>query len=147
MPKTTFRPYRPEDRPACLRIFDANCPHFFAADERDDYASFLDAEHGDYETCEANGRVIGAFGLSDDERGTLTLNWIMLDPDSHGSGLGSTIMRRVNERLNRSGARELHIAASHKSAPFFEKFGARPVATTENGWAPGMHRVDMRLVP
>ena len=41
--------------------------------------------------------------------------------------------------------RPVSIAASHKSAPFFARFGARIVETTPDGWGPGMHRVDMEL--
>jgi len=37
----------------------------------------------------------------------------------------------------------IHIAASHLSAPFFEKFGAKVVNRIDNGWGVGMHREDM----
>ena len=33
-PKAPFRPYSSADREACLANFDANCPAFFAPDER-----------------------------------------------------------------------------------------------------------------
>jgi hypothetical protein len=44
-----------------------------------------------------------------------------------------------------SGSRIVRISASHKSAPFFERFGAEPTSVTEDGWGPGMHRVQMEL--
>ncbi len=64
-----------------------------------------------------------------------------------GRGLGSAIMAHVLEKARRSGMRILRIAASHKSAPFFARFGAETVAETPNGWGPGMHRIDMELRP
>ena len=100
----TFRPYQAADRDACLALFDANCPAFFAPNERGDYAAFL-ADGGDYHVALSGGRIVGAEG-----------------------------------RVPR-----LHIAASHRSAPFFARFGSQTVKTTPNGWGPGMDRVDMVL--
>ena len=39
----TFRSYVSTDKSVCLKLFDANCPEFFAPNERVDYAEFLDA--------------------------------------------------------------------------------------------------------
>ena len=128
-----------------MAIFDANCPEFFAPNERQAYAAFLDSSAEGYEVCELDGRIVGAFGLSFDEPGAATLNWIMLDPDAQGIGIGSAIMQRIIGLARRPGARTLNIAASQKSAPFFASFGAEIVARTDDGWGPGMHRVDMQL--
>lgn len=64
-----------------------------------------------------------------------------------GRGLSSVIMARILERARISGVRVLHIAASHKSAPFFTRFGAETGPETLDGWGPGMHRVYMELRP
>jgi hypothetical protein len=61
--ETTFRPYCPTDIDSCLDIFDANCPKYFAANERDEYRCFLDDVPTNYEVCEVDGQVLGAFGL------------------------------------------------------------------------------------
>ncbi len=89
-----FRPYRSADYQACMAIFDANCPDFFAPNERPGYAAFLDHSDDGYEVCEVNGQIVGAFGLlaeGDEKR----LNWILIDPHKHRLGLGSKIMNRV----------------------------------------------------
>lgn len=143
-----FRAYEARDRSACLELFDANCPDSFAPNEREEYADFLDSEAAEYEICvwgEGGGeRVVGAFGLLGDD-GTVRLRWIMVDPARQGSGLGSAIMSRVIDAGRERGEASLSIAASHRSAPFFSKFGAVVVRRTEDGWGPGMHRVDMEL--
>lgn len=141
-----FRPYADADRHACLEIFDANCPEFFAANERDDYAEFLDAKYDDYEVCELDGRVVAAFGLIRNEEGENRLCWIMLDPSAQGHGLGSAIMNRIMRAGSESDTPVVGIAASHKSAPFFARFGAKELSRTDDGWGPGMHRIDMELV-
>jgi GNAT superfamily N-acetyltransferase len=155
----TFRQYCSVDNQACTSIFDANCPEFFALNEREEYQDFLECASEGYEVCEVDGRVLGAFGLSGDGQEAKTLNWILLDPQTHGIGVGSRIMERVihlgrtseaiMERVIHLGrtseAKMVRIAASQKSAPFFAKFGARTASTTTDGWGPGMHRVDMVL--
>lgn len=140
-----FRPYTATDEDVCLSIFDANCPEFFAPSERDDYASFLAADTEGYEICVVDELVAGAFGLVGESGRTMSLNWILLSPQSHGLGVGSAIMHRVVDLGRASGLRMVSIAASHKSAPFFAKFGAVETEVTNNGWGPGMDRVDMEL--
>ena len=143
--KVAFRPYVEADLKTCLSMFDANCPEYFAPNERVDYLQFLDTCPADYELCEVSGKVMGAFGVFDREGEEKDLNWILLDPNSQGQGLGSSIMTRVATSARDSGANVVHIAASHKSAPFFAKFGAKLTLVTDHGWGADMHRVDMEL--
>ena len=138
-----FRQYCKEDRQTCLEIFDANCPEFFAPNERADYSAFLDSHSSSYELCVTAGTVVGAFGLIDQSAGNSSLNWFLLDPNAHGQRIGSAIMERVVALAQRLKFSQVDIAASHKSSPFFEKFGAVIEKITENGWGPNMHRVDM----
>jgi N-acetylglutamate synthase-like GNAT family acetyltransferase len=145
MVNVTFRPYGIADAEVCTRIFDANCPEFFAPNEREEYMEFLERVTKGYEVCEVDGKVLGAFGLFAADQETKDLNWILLDPQTHGMGVGSRIMERVIHLGRTSDATIVNIAASHKSAPFFAKFGATTVSSTTDGWGPGMHRVDMVL--
>ena len=91
---------------------------------------------------------------ADPEPQGLRLNWILLVPAVQGVGVGSAIMRRVmtaaRSRFEETGTAGpagpvVDIAASHRSAPFFARFGAVEVRRTPDGWGPGMHRVDMLL--
>ncbi len=140
-----FRPYTHADREACLELFDENCPEFFAPNERDDYANFLDAEPEGYEACIVGDRIAGAFGLIAGNARRMHLNWILLDPKFQGLGIGSAIMGRITTLAMAAGIHVVDIAASHKSAPFFAKFGAVVTARIHDGWGPGMYRVDMEL--
>ncbi|MBC7894679.1 MAG: GNAT family N-acetyltransferase [Cytophagaceae bacterium] len=152
----TFRAYRPEDREALLTIFDANCPEFFAPNEREDFEGFLgalepnaraamDDAYG-YVVVEDAGMVVGAHGVREDaEHQGCRLTWILFAPDAQGRGLGRHVMDRVRKVARRKGATSVGIAASGKSAPFFAKFGAVVEQVTHDGWGPGMDRIDMRL--
>ena len=140
-----FRPYTLADKLDCLGLFDANCPEFFAPNERLDYAHFLGSDQQSYELCVIGEKTVGAFGLMGSELEYRSLNWILLDPRSHGVGIGSAIMKRVATLALTSGVSRVAIAASHKSGPFFARFGAIELDVIDNGWGPGMHRVDMEL--
>jgi GNAT superfamily N-acetyltransferase len=140
-----FKPYASNHKHDCLALFDANCPEYFAPNERSDFERFLDTNQGEYELCIAAERVVGAFGLMGDDQHRRHLNWIMLEPQSHGLGIGTAIMERVSAKARDQGLSVVEIAASHRSAPFFAKFGATEITKTEDGWGPGMHRVDMEF--
>ena len=145
MSDISFRPYCHADLRACLDIFDANCPRYFAPNERDEYAAFLaDAPDG-YTVCELKGNAAGAFGLSDDGDDAWRISWILMRPDAQGHGIGSLIMERALQDARTSGARMLSIATSPRSEGFFARFGAQPVAILKDGWGPGLDRVDMEL--
>lgn len=143
----TIRPYQPADREACLALFDENCPAYFAPNERADYVRFLAEKTAHYRVGLLGDRVVGAFGVLPDEPQGLALRWILLSPRMQRQGLGTQIMERVLELARAHGAESLYIGASHRSAPFFERFGARETARTPHGWGPEMHRVDMTLLP
>lgn len=139
------RPYCDADRRACLSIFDANCPTFFAPNERAEYLAFLEDVPAGYEVCELDGRVVGAYGLTHHAESGSSLNWIMLDPGSQGIGIGTTVMSRAIALAKASRSPLINIAASQKSAPFFARFGAVATARIKDGWGPGMDRLDMEL--
>ena len=145
MARVHFADYTDADLAECLDIFDANCPEFFAPNEREDYLQFLSSYPAGYEVCRLGERLAGAYGLlrNGDERAAL--NWILISPDVQGEGIGTSIMERVLERSKAQGLAVVTIAASHKSAPFFARFGAVTIETTADGWGPGMHRVDMEV--
>ncbi len=142
-----FRRYRNNDRETCLELFDLNCPAFFASNERSDYEQFLDDAVGLYELCLVDDRVVGAYGLYPDGPNRLALRWILVAPQAQGRGLGSAMVTRIVAELRRSAGVTVRISASHKSAPFFAKFGARERSRIPDGWGPGMHRVEMELFP
>jgi predicted N-acetyltransferase YhbS len=141
----SIRPYQAPDLEACLALFDANCPAYFSPNEREEYLQFLKQEPAFYRVCLLNGQIIGAFGLDSESNIQATLRWLMVSSPLHGRRIGSAIMHQVLAQAQQAGTPRVRIAASHKSAPFFERFGARSLQETPHGWGPGMHRVDMEI--
>jgi GNAT superfamily N-acetyltransferase len=140
-----FRFYQPSDRAACLDLFDANRPRFFAPNERTDYEAFLETAPGIYEVCLVDEGVAGAFGVYPENGGGFRLRWILLSPRVQRQGVGSAVMNHAVHRVRSHGGGTLFIGASNLSAPFFARFGARVQAAILHGWGLGMHRVDMTL--
>src|SRR6185436_11277468 len=100
--QVTFRPYSRDDKESCLGLFDANCPEFFAPNERADYQRFLEMGSRGYELCLINDEVAGAFGLMGDADTRRRLNWIMLNPRFRGLGAGRAIIARCVSCLLRT---------------------------------------------
>ncbi|MFK8020773.1 MAG: hypothetical protein AB8B86_13455 [Pseudomonadales bacterium] len=139
-PNTAFTAFEPSGKTSCLRLFDENCPKYFAPNERNDYENFLDENPIGYELCTLDSSVVGAYGLIGG-----SLNWILLSPQVQGIGLGSNIMNRALERAIEEKLACIDIAASHLSEGFFARYGAVKISELDDGWGPGMHRVDMEL--
>jgi GNAT superfamily N-acetyltransferase len=121
-------------------------PEFFAPGERNDYAAFLDRDPDGYWVCLLEERIAGAFGLRNIDEHTAVLSWILLARTSQGRGLGATIMKQALQTTRSSGRSLLRISASHRSAPFFARFGAVELSRHEHGWGPDMHRVEMHIL-
>lgn len=141
----TFRPFQPADTAACLALFDANCPASFAPNERDEYVVFLSNLPGPYEVCVIDDAVVGAAGLAPDGPGALAIRWIVIAREHQGRGLGRAVMQQLMDLAATRGIARVDIATSQHSAPFFAKFGAVRLSVIEDGWGPGMHRIDMVL--
>lgn len=143
--KLVFRPYTANDESACMALFDANCPEFFAPNERADYVEFLDAKPNGYELCLKDGDIVGAFGLFGLGAARGCLDWTLINPAVQGGGIGSSVMERVMVEAKAAKIAVIDIATSHKAYRFFEKKGAVKVSEQHNGWGEGMHRIDMKL--
>jgi GNAT superfamily N-acetyltransferase len=141
-----FRNYDNTLLEGCLNLFDANCPQFFAINERKDYLEFLQNQPMTYEVGFYGDQIAAVFGMSIDpmlKRGRIS--WIMVSPLFKGQGVGGVMMSRVKHLAGLKKIKVIDIAASHLSAPFFAKFGAKELKTIQDGWGPDMHRINMEL--
>lgn len=142
-----FLEYTQIHETACLKLFDLNCPGFFAPNERSDYEAFLDSSHKGYRVVCLDNTIVGAFGFRVQKNtGRGAISWIMVSPEAKCQGVGSEMMAWVKQEALKCNSSIVDIAASHLSAPFFSKFGATEIETIPNGWGPGMHRVNMEWV-
>lgn len=142
-----FVPYSAKHYEGCLALFDENCPAYFAENEREDYASYLKTMGNPYKVLEGpEGALIAAYGVAfiEAER-RARVTWIMVSPKGQGTGVGRHMMEEIIACAVDMKATALDIATSQHAAAFFAKFGARETRVIKDGWAKGMHRIDMEL--
>jgi GNAT superfamily N-acetyltransferase len=147
MPDPSFRPFQGADVDACIALFDANCPRYFAESERQAYMEFLRSHPAGYQLCIIDGRVAGAFGVrrsSTENRSRI--EWVIIDPEIHGAGIGSLMIKAATHiAVMDHHSKVVEVTATQKSAPFFARFGAHSINTR---WSPTDDRtleVDMEM--
>ena len=141
------RDYRPEDRSACLGIFDSNVPGWFTDAERPEFAAFLDALPGPYLILELDGRAIACGGYAAAEDAACAdLCWGMVQQQLQGSGLGRLLtevrIQRISEDANFT---EVALRTSHLTEAFYQRMGFVTERVTMHGIAPDLHKCEMRL--
>lgn len=147
---TEIRDYQPEDRTACLDLFDGNMPRYFAPSEREEFDQFLttlDQSATPYQVLLHEGEVVGCGGISCDPatRSALMI-WGMVSQDLHGQGLGTKLAEARLARARTDPAiDEVRLATSQHVTGFYERFGFATTAVTPDGFGPGIDRVDMVL--
>ncbi len=142
------REYEEADMEACLAVFDSNMPKYFTPEERPEFRSFLQALPGPYLVLtDAGSRIIGCGGYAiDGDTGSADLCWGMVKLELHGTGLGRLLTRhRIERSLEDPRVTEIAVHTSQHTAGFYERLGFRILSVTEDAYAPGLHRYDMRL--
>lgn len=127
------RPYSLNDLAACLRLFDSNRPHDFAAGERGPFEVFLAAPFGNYYVLENDGDLLGCGGFTvEPEAGLASLTWGMVRHDLHRHGLGKFLLfYRLREIGKLAGMMMVKLETTEHTVGFFEKAGGFRVVKHE----------------
>ncbi|MCC7635080.1 GNAT family N-acetyltransferase [Stenotrophomonas rhizophila] len=143
----TLRPYTPTDAPACLVLFDANVPRYFAPRERQDFANYLlhpDRSH-DYRVIEHNGDVVACGGLALDNENTAAFCWGMVDSTRHRQGFGSLLSHARLAHARTLGAQRVTLSTSQHTQGFYAGLGFAVTRIVPDGHGPGLDAVEMAL--
>lgn len=138
-----FIPYHPTLRAACLAIFNSNVPAAFGAVEREPFLAYLDQPEGPYFVLEVDQKQVGCGGiLTAGHEGRLC--WGMIHSDDHGRGLGRALRDYRLALLETSPSlQRIVLSTSQHTQAFYAQRGFTVTNTLLNGWAAGLHRVDM----
>ena len=145
----SVRALRPQDAAACIEAMRSNTPEFFADSEVADFERLLPARRSPYLVIDDEVLGVAACGgyHVDLQAGTAGLSWGMVHRVRHRRGLGSVLLEhRLAAIAAQPRIREVRLDTSQHSRPFYERFGFETVAALEDGYAPGLHRYDMRLL-
>ncbi|MEH3122505.1 MAG: GNAT family N-acetyltransferase [Sphingomonas phyllosphaerae] len=149
MTDARVRAYGAADRAACLALFNGNTPAFFAAEERVDFAAFLDTHAADwaFQVVERCGTIVACGGhrvAADGE--TAGFCWGMVDHRQHRSGIGRILTQsRLDAARATPGVRQVRLDTSQHTQGFYARFGFEVERVVPDGYAPGLDRVDMLL--
>lgn len=145
----TARGYEPSDFGACMEIFQSNVPAYFTEEERDEFGAFLNALPGPYLVVRdpAAGVVAcGGYALADDGA-VADFCWGMVRRELHGMGLGRALAEwRIEAITSEPGIREIALHTSQHTRGFYELLGFELRRVVTDGYAPGLHRCEMRYV-
>lgn len=154
-----IRPYESSDYDACIVAFESNMPKYFLPQELPDFTNWLDKyQNGGpyhvegeaaYFVIEEDGLLIACGGVFIEPQNNLAgMVWGMVDNRLHKRGIGKKfLLFRIEYIRNHCPSCRIKLDTTQHSYPFFEKYGFSIVKYTENGYAEGMHRYDMLLVP
>ena len=140
-----LRDYEARDFERCMAIARSNVPEFLDASEPAIFERFLRTKIGAegiwYAVIEIDDVVQACGGLSKEPDGHRNMLWGLVHRSVHRQGLGS---RLTKERIERAGGDEIRMDTSQHTAAFYERFGFVATGREENGYGPGLHRIEMR---
>jgi [ribosomal protein S18]-alanine N-acetyltransferase len=161
---STIRNYVPEDKDACLRIFNSNCPAYFDVSEHDLFIRWLDhqsgAENGYSSPTYSNALTDAYYVIEDSNQGVVgcggfyvtkdlmevRLAWGMIHADFHNKGLGTSLYNYRREIIERDWPEHtLTLGTSQHTYAFYERMGLKVVATIPSGYGKDLDRYDMEL--
>jgi N-acetylglutamate synthase-like GNAT family acetyltransferase len=139
-----IRPYRVEDRNACLELFKSNIPKFFLPEEVQGFEEYLDKHvTTNYWVLEIDGEVIacGGIGVKPPEG---RLHYGMVANKWHKKGIGSELLKfRLAKLVENPEVKVIGLDTSQHNPKFFSRFGFEEVSVKENAYGVGLHRHDM----
>ncbi|MCB0687059.1 MAG: GNAT family N-acetyltransferase, partial [Saprospiraceae bacterium] len=87
-----LRPYRQDDFDKVIRVFQTNVPQFFAPQEEQEFAIYLQEKREDYYIVEISEQVVGGGGINYFPQQHLArISWDFLHPDFQGKGYGKAL--------------------------------------------------------
>jgi N-acetylglutamate synthase-like GNAT family acetyltransferase len=87
--------------------------------------------------AEADGRILGFFGLEPPEDGVAVVNPIFVEPSLQQSGVGRSLWQKLEERARLAGAWAIGLDSDPHSVGFYEKMGCRMIGWSASGSIPG----------
>ncbi|MCC9044366.1 GNAT family N-acetyltransferase [Myroides sp. M-43] len=142
----TIRPYQSTDKQELLNILQLNVPTYFAQEEVNDLAEYLDNHLDLYFVALDNNKIIGAAGINRNvEAESAALSWGFLSPNYHRKGAGSLLLKhRLNILSQDTRIKTIQVRTSQVVYKFFEQHNFRLIEVQKDYWAPGLDMYIMR---
>lgn len=141
-----IRPYQNSDKQELLDILQLNVPTYFAQEEVNDLAEYLDHHLDLYYVALDGSRIIGAAGVNRNfDTESAALSWGFLHPDYHRKGTGSLLLKhRLGILTNDSRIKHIQVRTSQVVYRFFEKHNFTLTEVQKDYWAEGLDMYVMK---
>ncbi|WP_299820723.1 GNAT family N-acetyltransferase [uncultured Pontibacter sp.] len=141
-----IRLYRPSDKEQLIALLRLNTPAYFAAEEEEDFKSYLDKEAEHYFVVEENCIIVGSGGINYLEEGTQArISWDIVHPAHQGKGIGRALTSfRLQEIQKNTAVQVIMVRTSQFVYKFYEKLGFELEKVEKDYWAKGYDLYQMR---
>ena len=153
------RNFEERDTEACLRIFDGNCPPYFATEERTAFEHWLaclgktlknaykNTSMETYRVIEHEGGELlgcGGYYLNLDQT-EARFAWGMIRRELQHQGIGRYLsMQRIEEIKVNYPLAEITLATSQHTVPFYAQLGFEVLDIIPSGFAPKLDKYEMK---
>jgi predicted GNAT family N-acyltransferase len=156
-----IRPYQDQDKPACLAIFESNCPLYFDAQELDLFENWLNHQStgSPYQSPTYTDAAFDAYFVAVDtneqvlacagfyvvkELPEARLAWGMVHAAYHHQGLGTALLAYRKAVIKEKWpAHQITLGTSQYTYPFYEKMGFTVQEITLQGYGPNIDKIEM----
>lgn len=87
--------------------------------------------------AERNGRPVAFSGLSGQGADTLMIEFLFVEPEAQGQGVGNLLLTRAEDLARTEGRKRLYLESDAHAGSFYEKRGFRTLATRPSEMSPG----------
>ena len=132
--------YQPINKTRVMEIFESNVPKYFDAREKEPFNDFLDNIKGEYFIIRKDDLIVGAGGFCEESKGEARICWLMIDRESHFTGMGTLLMKEFEQRIEkRIEFERITLKTTQHTDKFYEKLGYKTQYTKNDFWFPGLH--------
>lgn len=143
-----IRKYSTVDKPKAMELFRQNTPQYFDFAEEKYFENYLDNEVEDYFVYEQNSEIVGAGGINyfPNEK-SARISWDMIDPKSHGKGIGRELTQyRIEYLRNKKDLKIIIVRTSQVAYKFYEKMGFELEKIEPEFWSKNFDLYQMRMI-
>ena len=138
--------YDPKYKQQCIGIFESNIPKFFLPKElpacKEYFASIIASN---YWVLEHQNEIIASGGIGIDGHAG-RMHYGMVRNDWHKKGIGTRLFEfRLGKLIENPNIATIGLDTCQHNPNFFRRFGFVETSVKENGYGPGLHRIDMEL--
>ncbi|MEM5567001.1 GNAT family N-acetyltransferase [Psychroserpens sp. AS72] len=142
-----IRAYTSQDKSKLIELLRQNTPEYFAASEEIDFVNYLHNDIEDYFVYEEDSKIIGCGGINYfPEEKSARISWDMIDPKSHGKGIGKKITQHRIHHINANPNIDFIIVRTTQLVyKFYEKMGFELQNIEKDFWAKDFDLYEMRM--